>query len=123
MFEITINRVFCAAHAIRLPDGSLESLHGHNWQVHATVAAKQLDDLDLVMDFHVLAGIVDQLLAGVDNRCLNEVPPFSEGRHSPTAERVAWWLGEQIIKQLPAAATLVDVTVSEAPGCTARYRP
>src|SRR4051812_27370017 len=35
-FEITTTRTFSAAHQLRLPDGSIEPLHGHNWRVKVT---------------------------------------------------------------------------------------
>ena len=38
-FEITTTRTFAAAHQLRLYDGSLEPLHGHNWRVQVTVCA------------------------------------------------------------------------------------
>ena len=41
-FEITTTRQFSASHQLRLYDGSLEPLHGHNWQVKVTVAADSL---------------------------------------------------------------------------------
>ncbi len=118
MYEITIQREFCAAHAIRLYDGSLEPLHGHNWSVAVTVAAEKLDEIEVVMDFHELEKSLDQLLAQVNNRNLNDVLTVN-----PTAERVAWWIGEHIGPTLPAHASLKTVIVGEAPGCTATYRP
>ena len=125
MYEISVSRVFSASHAIRLYDGSLEPLHGHNWTVEVTVAAAQLDAIDVVMDFHLLESLVDRLLATVNNRHLNEVEPFSPapGGINPTAERVAWWIGTEVAKGLPAGARLVGVSVGEAPGCVATYRP
>lgn len=127
MFQITVSKVFAAAHAIRLPDGQLEPVHGHNWQVKVKVEASELDEIETVMDFHVLEQALDALLATVHNRHLNEAAPFTDGhgglRINPTAERVAWWLGEALLGQVPGHARLVSVEVSEAPGCTAIYLP
>ena len=66
MFEITIHRVFSAAHALRLYDGSIEPLHGHNWTVDLTVGSQHLDKIEIVMDFHELERIVDALIAQLD---------------------------------------------------------
>ncbi|MEX2214283.1 MAG: 6-carboxytetrahydropterin synthase [Phycisphaeraceae bacterium] len=129
MYEITIHRVFAAAHAIRLYDGSIEPLHGHNWTVEVTAQAKELDAIEVVIDFHELERIVDALLAKVNNRNLNETPPFSpyatgsNAGINPSAERVAWWIGTETAKQLPGHARLVSVKVGEAPGCVATWRP
>ena len=127
MYQITIVRTFCAAHAIRLGDGSWEPVHGHNWDVELTVAADELDGIETVMDFHKLGRIVDGPLERLHNRNLNEITPFaSRGKQAgvnPTAERVAWWLGSQVAKALPSNVRLEQVRVGEAPGCTAVFRP
>lgn len=123
MFEISVSKVFAAAHAIRLPDGSLEPVHGHNWSVQVTVASEQLDSIDTVMDFHDLERALDELLARVHNRNLNDVEPFIGLRINSTAERVAWWIGTALQPGLPSGVRLVSVHVGEAPGCVAVYRP
>jgi 6-pyruvoyltetrahydropterin/6-carboxytetrahydropterin synthase len=123
MYEITISKVFAAAHAIRLYDGTLEPIHGHNWNVDVTVSARQLDEMETVMDFHVLEKAVDELMKKVHNRHLNEVEPFIDCKVNPTAERVAWWIGTEIAKTLPGHVTLTSVRVTEAPGCATTWWP
>ena len=59
-FEITARREFSAAHQLRLYDGSLEPLHGHNWACVVTVSADKLDAIGVVMDFHELERLVDR---------------------------------------------------------------
>lgn len=127
MYQITVEKIFAASHAIRLPDGSLEPLHGHNWPVSVTVASAALDAIETVMDFHDLERWIDTLLATAHNRHLNDVAPFA-GKDgtlaiNPTAERVAWWIGSAIAPLLPAKVSLVSVRVGEAPGCYATYLP
>ena len=123
MYEITVTRVICAAHTIRLPDGSYEPVHGHNWQIRLTVVGQGLNSIDTVMDFHELEHLVDRVLAPANNRNLNDLPPFADGKISPTAERVAWWIGTEVAQHLPEAVALARVCVSEAPGCQATYKP
>lgn len=122
-YEITVRRTFSAAHAIRLPDGSLEPNHGHNWPVEVTVGRDELDDIETVMDFHDLEAWLDELLEKADNADLNTIEPFVHTKVNPTAERVAWWIGEHIAEKLDPPLRLVSVTVGEAPGCTATWRP
>lgn len=123
MFEIAVEKTFSAAHAIRIR-GSLETLHGHDWRVRATVAADDLDDDGLVCDFDDLAEILDRIIAPFRNRTLNDVAPFDE--RNPTAEEVARWIGDSLATSVPPDARrrvrLTSVTVSEAPGCIATYR-
>lgn len=129
-YEITYQTAFAAAHAIVLPDGALEPVHGHNWAVAVIVAASELDAIETVMDFHDLEEIVQAITAGWHNRNLNDCPPFVDptrtDRHrlaiSPTAERVAEQLGLAVASRLPGQVQLLSVAVGEAPGCTATYR-
>ena len=108
----------------------MEPVHGHNWSVKVTVAADELDAMEVVMDFHVLEKAVDDLIAAVNNGHLNHVPPFAaagpgenELAVNPSAERVAWWIGTEVAPQLPAHVRLTCVEIGEAPGCLATYRP
>ncbi len=126
MFEISVDAAFAASHAIRLPDGSLEPLHGHNWPVRVTVASDTLDGIETVMDFHDLEKLVASILAPWHNRHLNDVAPFTDGQGglavNCSAERVAWWIGEEVKRQLPPRVRFLSAAVGEAPGCTATYR-
>jgi 6-pyruvoyltetrahydropterin/6-carboxytetrahydropterin synthase len=119
-FEISTTRVFSAAHALRLYDGSLEPVHGHNWRVKVTVSAEKLDAIGVVMDFHELERLVDVILAPLHNRHLNEVPPFVRGLN-PSAENVALHVGQSL--RLPNPARLVGVEVWETDTNSAAYRP
>lgn len=127
MHEATIEIVFSAAHALRLPDGSLEPLHGHDWRVRVSVASKQLDEMDTVMDFHELQKIVEGVVGPWRNGNLNALPPFAgddgELDINPSAERVAERIAWEVSGKLPEPVWLQGVGVREAPGCTARYRP
>ncbi len=126
-FTATIEAVFAASHALRLPDGTLEPVHGHNWPVRVTVASATLDAMDTVVDFHDLERWVEAVLAPWRNRHLNDVAPFADdaGRLAvnPSAERVAEHIGRAVQASLPERVTLVEVAVGEAPGCTAGWSP
>lgn len=123
MYELTIQAEFSAAHAIRIR-GEVEPLHGHNWHVTATFAGRELDADGLLCDFHVLERTLRAIAGELDNRNLNELPPFAAGTN-PTAELVARHLADELLRRLPgdARVTLTGVTVTEAPGCAATYRP
>jgi len=121
-YQITIEAVFAASHALKLPDGTMEPVHGHNWPVAVTVAADGLDAMDCVMDFHELQRVVDEILRPWNSRHLNDVPPFAGGVN-PSAERVAEHIGVTVSSQLPDGVALVSASVGEAPGCTAIYLP
>lgn len=120
--RITIEQIFAASHALRLPDGTHEPVHGHNWPVRVTVGADHLDATDCVMDFHDLARRLDAVLAPFRNRHLNEVAPFAHGVN-PSAERVAEHIATALAADLPPGVRLIEAAIGEAPGCTAIHRP
>jgi hypothetical protein len=76
-FEITTTHTFSAAPAIVLYDGTLEPVHGHNWRASVTVASDKLDSVGVVMDFHLLQRLVDEVIRPMHNRPLNELPAFA----------------------------------------------
>lgn len=117
-FEITTTREFSAAHQLRLYDGSLEPLHGHNWRVKVTVSAEKLDSIGVVMDFHELERIVDAVIIPLHNRHLNDLSIFAQ--LNPSAENVAWHTGREM--KLPAGVGLVSVEVWETTMNSAIYR-
>lgn len=126
-FEITTTRRFAAAHQLRLYDGALEPLHGHNWRVRVAVAAPRLDAIGVVMDFHELERLVDAVVVPFHNRHLNELPAFAigdaahPGALNPSAENVAYHVGRSL--RLPAGVTLRSVEVWETDDNSAVYRP
>ena len=119
MFEVEIERVFCAAHAIVM-NGEREPVHGHNWQVVATIAGPDLDEDGLLCDFHVLDRRLAEILAPFQNADLNTTPPFDT--LNPTAEHVARHVARQLADGLPRGLAVTRVAVNEAPGCRAVYR-
>ena len=127
MYQVRIQRSFCAAHALRLPDGTSEPMHGHNFHVDVRIASQSLDELETVVDFHWLEQAVDPILAPAQNADLNAIAPFAgpdgQLRINPSAERIAWWIGTEVAAVLPGHLTLHSVEVTEAPGCSAIYLP
>lgn len=118
-FEITTTRWFSAAHQLRLYDGSIEPLHGHNWRVKVTVASDELDSIGVVMDFHELERLIDAILAPLHNAHLNDTAQFAS--LNPSAENVALLIGRQL--RLPRTVRLFSVEVWETDFNSAVYRP
>src|SRR5690606_9487438 len=102
---------FSASHQLRLYDGSLEPLHGHNWVVKVTVEAQQLDAIGVVMDFHDLERRVDAVVVPWHNTHLNDSPAFATV--NPSTENIARHVGRTL--QLPQGVRLVCVEVWETP--------
>jgi 6-pyruvoyltetrahydropterin/6-carboxytetrahydropterin synthase len=117
-FGICTIRRFSASHQLRLYDGSMEPLHGHEWVVKVTAAAQKLDAIGVVMDFHELERRVDKIVGPMHHRHLNELAAFAEV--NPTAENVAGHVAAKL--ELPAGVTLVSVEVWETAENSAVYR-
>lgn len=125
MFQLTVEREFCAAHALVI-GGVREPVHGHNFRLTATVEAPTLDADGLVMDFHALERVLDAILAPMHNADLNALPAFATS--SPSAERIVQHVGDRLVQGLARvpgteSVRVVSVRITEAPGCTAAYFP
>lgn len=121
MYEVTVERTFSAAHAISIA-GAVEPLHGHNWQVRATIAGETLDHDGLLCDFHTIDDMLTDICNRFHNGNLNAIPPFDQ--LNPTAELVARHIADHLSSGLgDAQLRVASVSVGEAAGCVATFRP
>ena len=121
-YEVSVEHAFDASHAIRLPDGSWETMHAHTWRATATFRSRRLDEATgVVVDFLEVERALKAAAAQLSGRELNATDAFL-GR-SPSAERVAEHLAGLLTADLGAAAGLYRVEVTEAPGCAAAFYP
>src|SRR5688500_5032470 len=114
MFEVTVTGWFAAAHQLRLLDGALEPLHGHNWHVRVTCAGPRLDAMGVLVDFTKLRPALEAILGGLHDRCLNELPAFAA--LNPSAENVAVHVAGAIARDVPKGVAVSCVEVEETPG-------
>jgi 6-pyruvoyltetrahydropterin/6-carboxytetrahydropterin synthase len=120
MFEIDVRREFSAAHAIAGYPGNCSRLHGHNWEVVATVCTPRLDDLGIACDFRRLRQELEAVIAEFDHRDLATLPCFKG--QNPTSERLAQLIFERLAARINAGELkVVRVRVSESPGSGATY--
>ncbi|MEZ5332120.1 MAG: 6-carboxytetrahydropterin synthase QueD [Thermoanaerobaculia bacterium] len=87
MFRIAKDFTFAAGHWIVGHPGECARPHGHNYRVRVTLAARELDEIGMVLDFADLKRLVGEILAPFDHRMLNDVEPFDAV--ATTAERLA----------------------------------
>ena len=120
MYELTVKSHFDAAHALRDYPGECRNLHGHTWDVEATVAGEVLDDIDIVYDFKRLKEDLGAVLEPLDHGFLNEVPPFDT--LSPTAENLARVLFEQLSARVGEQVSVKEIAVWESPVARIVYR-
>lgn len=120
-FELTLESEFSAAHRLRMHDGTLEPLHGHNWRVEVFLVGSELDSAGLVADFVVLQKDLSQIVGRLHDTCLNELPAFREC--NPSTELVAKHIHDEFAPTLPQGVRVAKVRVWETRVCAAAYVP
>lgn len=118
-YVVEVSGGFCATHRVCLADGSLESLHGHDWVVTVELRSEALDDCGMVADFLAVREGLDAVSEALNHRCLND-HEWLEGM-SPTAERVARVILEHLGRGASWRDKIHAVHVVEAPGCRASF--
>jgi 6-pyruvoyltetrahydropterin/6-carboxytetrahydropterin synthase len=132
MFQISVDREFCAAHALDI-QGVREPVHGHNFRLTVAVEGDRLDADGLLLDFHALERLVDGVIRPLNVSDLNAAPALvGEGgkRVNPSAEAIARHIGDRVAQGLegitPNGAPvprLAYIRLTEAPGCAVVYSP
>ncbi len=120
--SIAVQRRFKAQHAVTI-GGVEELLHEHDWHVQVEVAGA-LDAEGLLIDFHLLEAVLEEVLSPFKDNTFNGTPPFDEW--NPSAENIARHIINTIVHEaLPKEARQrIDIgraIVEEAPGCHATY--
>lgn len=120
MYELTVKAHFDAAHALRGYPGECKNLHGHTWDVEATVAGEDLDSIEIIYDFKQLKNDLNAVLDRYDHAFLNDVPPFDV--LSPTAENLARVIYDAMLQQVGGRVAVKEVAVWESPVAKIVYR-
>ena len=124
MFEVIVDESFAAGHALRGYRGKCENVHGHNYKVRVTLQGPDLDSVGLLCDFVVLKQVIRDIIASLDHKFLNDLPPFDVV--NPSAENIAKYFYDQAAGKLPRAANgarIASITIWETDTSAATYRP
>jgi len=119
MFEINVETRFYADHELILPDGLKEQTHSHDWVVTASVSSEKLNNIGIVMNFHKLRELLENITAELNGKSLNKVKYFE--KYNPSAENVAKYIFEKLEPQLPGNVKLGYISIIEEPLCIAKY--
>jgi 6-pyruvoyltetrahydropterin/6-carboxytetrahydropterin synthase len=119
MLTVSVETHFWASHQLTLPDGSKEPAHSHNFSVTADVGTEKTGNMGLVIDFHRLKAMLDNIVAEFDNVALNRIDYFE--KNNPTAENVAKYIYEKLQPELPKDIKLEAIRITEEPGCSAKF--
>lgn len=120
MYHLKILTDFAAAHNLINYQGDCENLHGHNWKVEVSVAARELNDAGLGIDFKILKHHTKALLETLDHKYLNDLPMFKGT--SPSSEHISRYLFDELASVLNDDNVTVEcVTVWESDRACASY--
>jgi 6-pyruvoyltetrahydropterin/6-carboxytetrahydropterin synthase len=119
LFTVSVGSRFWATHGLTLSEGSKEPVHGHNWSVTAEVRSDTLNSMGIIMDFRHLKQLIGEIAADFGNVPLEQLSYFQ--RNNPSAENIAKYIFEKLEPGLPEDVTLSHVSVTEEPGCSAKF--
>jgi len=119
-YTLTIKDHFDAAHALVGYPGECRELHGHTWDVEASVSGTELDEVGIVYDFKDLKADLASIICEFDHGYLNDMPPFD--RINATAENLARVIYERLEALLPDHVDLEEISVWESPLAKLTYR-
>jgi 6-pyruvoyltetrahydropterin/6-carboxytetrahydropterin synthase len=122
MYEVTIIKSFSAAHILAKIGGKCEELHGHNFKVEVTVAAPDLNESGLLIDFRVIKKWLNVILDQMDHKHLNELPYFAG--INPSAENIAKFICAQMEPQAKEwQVRIARIKVWESENAAVTYIP
>jgi 6-pyruvoyltetrahydropterin/6-carboxytetrahydropterin synthase len=125
VFSLTIRRHFMIAHSLpRKVFGPAQGLHGATFVAEVTFRRRALSEDAIVLDIGAAGGIIDEVLAGLNYKNLDEHPEFA-GTLS-TTEALAEYIAHAVsgkVKDSDDGRALagIDVTLRENPDAWAAY--
>lgn len=121
-FEVMIERNFSSAHQLRGYKGKCENLHGHNYKIEIYARGSELDHIGLLVDFGELKEAADEVVAYLDHRNINELPPF-DVELNPSAENLARYILERVASRVgDDRVKIYKVRCFETPTSVATYQ-
>jgi 6-pyruvoyltetrahydropterin/6-carboxytetrahydropterin synthase len=124
MFEVSVEQVFAAGHALRNYKGKCENVHGHNFKVQVVIEGDRLDQTGLLVDFIDVKDLMQAVISRLDHQFLNEVPPFDV--RNPSAENIAEYFHQEMsigLTTTPVPVRIREVKVWETDIQSATFRP
>ena len=125
MFSLTVRRHFMIAHSLpREAFGPAQALHGATFVAEVSFRRRTLNKDAIVLDIGAAGTIIEEVLAGLDYRNLDEHPDFA-GKLS-TTEALAEYIAHSVAEKLQndddgGRLEAIDVTLRENPDAWATY--
>ena len=118
MFRVTVSSTFNAVHSVTMR-GIDETPHNHEWKVAIVIEGASLDADGLLINFVEIERQLEQIIKPLKDSNLNEIDTL--GGENPSAERVAIYIGDAMMKQIGSPVRIQSVIVTEAENCQATY--
>ena len=125
MFSLTVRRHFMIAHSLpREAFGPAQGLHGATFVAEVTFRRRALNDDAIVLDIGAAGGLIEEVLAGLNYKNLDEHPDFA-GKLS-TTEALAQYIAEAVADKIRTSEDGrelegLDVTLRENPDAWASF--
>jgi 6-pyruvoyltetrahydropterin/6-carboxytetrahydropterin synthase len=124
MYRIQVKDHFAAAHKIGDYQGKCRRLHGHRWDIEIVLSGKELNQLNMLVDFVQIKNLMSQVTEHLDHYYINE----QLDERNVTAEFLAKWSYDDIAEVMSESPefkgiTLSRVTIWESPECCVKYSP
>jgi 6-pyruvoyltetrahydropterin/6-carboxytetrahydropterin synthase len=125
MFSLTVRRHFMIAHSLpREAFGPAQALHGATFVAEVTFRRRALNQDAIVLDIGAAGTIIEDALAGLNYRNLDEHPDF-DGKLT-TTEALAEYIAQSVAAQLRDSddgreLAGIDVTLRENPDAWATF--
>jgi len=119
MFRLSAEHTISSAHYLNDYKGPCAEVHGHNWKIVAIIAAEDLDEKGMVIDFSDFNRLLREVVSPFDHKLINDMEPFD--KISPTAERLARFIYEKMEKLIPEDIVLEKIQVWETENFLVEY--
>jgi 6-pyruvoyltetrahydropterin/6-carboxytetrahydropterin synthase len=125
VFSLTVRRHFMIAHSLpREAFGPAQALHGATFVAEVSFRRRALNHDAIVLDIGAAGGIIEEVLAGLNYRNLDDHPDFA-GKLS-TTEALAQYVAQAVAEQIKDGddgreLAGIDVTLRENPDAWATY--
>jgi 6-pyruvoyltetrahydropterin/6-carboxytetrahydropterin synthase len=119
VYLIEIHDSFSATHTVRMPDGSWEMPHRHQWKLRIFLTRKNLNENRMIIDFVDAKKRLRTILDPLEGKNLGEVSAIGS---IPTAELVAKYIFDRFNDLLaPEGVKVKSLALCEAEDCWAWY--
>ncbi|MBF0545439.1 MAG: 6-carboxytetrahydropterin synthase QueD [Candidatus Riflebacteria bacterium] len=118
MLFTTVKFHFDSAHFLQGYPGKCANLHGHRFEVTATVKFSEVNEIGISIDFSDLKGLLKEIADRFDHSLLNGIPPFD--KINPTAENLSQYFFFELKAKLKTGK-LQKICIWESPNAWVEY--